>query len=256
MFMNDDKLPMVEVLVRLGLSAHEAKTYLALLESEGSSIRSLAERTGINRGTTYEALKRLVDQGLVSVQDSGKRERYAAESPERIYRIIRDKRKDLLLAQRASERMIPALLAQRARPKGRPLVRYYEDDSGVVAILRDVLQTCVRLDTPEYLVYSSRPLRRYLYRKFPQFTEQRTREGIWVRVIAIGEGGDPAALSDRKWLPGADDEGSSSYTIVYGSKVAIISIASDETPYGVVIEDEGNASMQRLLFEQLWASLD
>jgi hypothetical protein len=51
------------------------------------------------------------------------------------------------------------------------------------------------MDQPEYYAYSSRPLRQYLYRKFPHFTEQRIAEGIAVKVIAIGEGGDPASLA-------------------------------------------------------------
>lgn len=241
-----------EVLLQLGLSRIEAKTYLALLNLEAVSVRNVAEYTGINRGTTYEAIKTLLNWGLVSVRQAGKRQYYSAESPEKIYDIIRDKRKNLWQTLQDTKKVVPALLAQKARPQGRPLVRYYEDDEGIVAILRDVLQTCSNLPVAEYYVYSSRPLRQYLYRKFPKFTDRRVNEGIKVKVIAIGEGGDPAAASERKWLAEPDGGGISSYTIVYGNKVAHISISNDYTPYGVVIEDEGTASMQRLLFEQLW----
>lgn len=239
----------------LGLSESEAVIYLALLELEAVSIRKVAEKTGINRGTTYELIKQLVAKGLVSVRSSGKREYYSAESPEKIYDMIRDKRKDLLQLQKDAQKLVPTLLAEKARPAGKPLVRYYEDDEGVVAILRDVLQTCGQLDKPEYYVYSSRPLRQYIYRKFPNFTERRIREGIMVKVIAIGEGGDPAAVSERKWLPEPESSTISSYTLIYGNKVAHISISSDFTPYGVVIEDEGVAAMQRLLFERSWDSI-
>jgi len=252
--MNNDKTAVVHVLEQLGISSVAAKTYVALLELNSASIRKVAERSGINRGTTYEAIKGLVAQGLVSARRNGKREQYMAESPERILDIIRDRRKELLQMQRDSERLVPALLAQKASPQGGPLVKYYEDDEGVAAILRDVLQTCGRLGT-SYCVYSSQPVRHYLYRKLPEFTERRIREGIHVRVIAVGRGGDPAALSERKWLPESTDTGSSSYTIIYGYKVAVISISSGDVPYGVVIEDGGNASMQQLLFDQLWASL-
>lgn len=253
--MKNDQKVAAQLLAQLGLDEYEAATYLALLELEAVSIRKVAVHTGINRGTTYEIIKRLVNQGLVSVRTSGKREYYSAESPEKIYDIIRDKRKTLLQTQKLAGDIVPKLLAHAARPEGRPIVKYYEDDEGIVTILSDVLQTCSKLAHPEYYAYSSRPLRQYLYRKFPTFTQRRINEGISVKVIAIGSGGDPAAISERKWLAEPPGSNISSYTLIYGSKVAQISISKDFTPYGVVTEDPGTAAMQKLLFENLWQHL-
>lgn len=250
-----DKPTIQQVLKNLGFSEAEGETFWALMNLETVSIRKVAAASGINRGTTYEAIKSLVAAGLVTARKVGAREYFTAESPDKINDLIRDKRKDLLQVQQDAQKLIPELLARKARPKGRPLVKYYEDDEGVVTILRDVLQTCGQLDKPEYRVYSSRPLRQYLYRKFPQFTDRRVREGIAVKVIAVGEGGDPAEVSERKWLPEPAGGEISSYAIIYGDKVANISISSDFTPYGVVIEDAGAAAMQRLLFDKLWRSL-
>lgn len=253
--MKTDKITVQALLMELGFAPTDAETYWALLNLETVSIRKVADRSGINRGTTYEAIKRLIGAGLVNARQSGQREYFTAESPEKIYDLIRDKRKDLWETQRKAQQLIPELLARKARPLGKPLVRYYEDDEGVVAILKDVLQTCGQLQRPEYYVYSSRPLRQYLYRQFPEFTERRIREGIDVKVIAVGEGGDPAELSDRKWLAEPDEVDISSYTLIYDNKVASISISNDNTPYGVVVEDAGAAAMQRLLFERLWSIL-
>ena len=66
---------------------------------------------------------------------------------------------------------------------------------------------------------------------------------------------EPAAAAERKWLANPPTERISSYTLIYGNKMAVISISKDDTPYGVVIEDAGVANMQRLLFDQLWAYL-
>lgn len=255
MDMESDKNNARKLLAQLGLDNQEAITYLALLELEAVSIRKVAASTGINRGTTYEIIKRLIRQGLVSVRTRGKREYYSAEPPEKIYDIIRDQRKALLQTQKLASDVVPKLLAHTVRPEGRPVVKYYEDSEGIVTILSDVLQTCSKLSKPEYYAYSSRPLRQYLYKKFPTFTERRINENISVKVIAIGEGGDPAAISERKWLSEPPESDISSYMLIYGNKVAQISISKDLTPYGVVIEDAGTASMQRLLFENLWTSL-
>lgn len=250
----NDNMTIQRLLKELGFSPAEAETYWALLNLDRVSIRKVAEFSGINRGTTYDAIKKLVAAGLVNARRNGAREYYSAENPEKIYDFIRDRRKELLMTQAIAQEYIPQLLAKKAQPKGRPLVRYYEDDEGIVTILKDVLQTCARLETPEYYAYSSRQLRKYLYRKFPQFTERRVADGIAIKVIAIGKGGDIEHLSQRKWLPETDGE-SSSYTIIYGDKVANISISSDDTPYGVVIEDSGVSAMQRLVFDRLWQAL-
>jgi sugar-specific transcriptional regulator TrmB len=216
----------------------------------------VAAHTGINRGTTYEALKNLVNIGLVSVKQQGQREQYTAESPDKIFDIIRDKRRDLADASEAAKSIVPDLLARKANEQGRPLVRYYEGDAGIVTILKDVLQTCRDMKRPEYYAYSSQKVRQYLYRRYPQFTDRRIAEDIKVKVIAVGEGGDEAAKSERKWLPNPPQSGISSYTLIYGNKIATIAIATDDTPYGVVIEDAGAAAMQRLLFNQLWNTID
>jgi sugar-specific transcriptional regulator TrmB len=250
--MNDDNSEIEEILYSLGLSRPAATTYLALLGLESVSIRKVSQQTGINRGTTYELIKKLIAAGLVSVKKTGQREYFTSESPEKIYDIIRDKRKRLLEVSESAKAAIPSILARKVRPQGGPLVRYFEDDEGVVTILKDVLQTCRALDTPEYCAYSSRAVRQYLYRKFPNFTKRRIAEGIMVKVIGVGEGGETTEVSERKWLPESLQGSISSYTLIYGNKVALISISKDYTPYGVVIEDSGAASMQRLLFEQLW----
>lgn len=253
--MNDDKFTIQELLGELGFSEADGETYWALLNLDNVSIRKVSERSGVNRGTTYDALRRLVSAGLATTRRAGEREYYSAESPEKIYDLIRDKRKELWRVQQRAQKVIPEVLARKARPQGRPLVKYYEDDEGVVAILKDVLRTCGQLIQPVYYAYSSRPLRKYLYRKFPRFTERRVAEGIAVKVIAIGEGSDTEGLSERKWLSEPEAGETSSYTLIYGDRVAHIAISADETPYGVVIEDAGVAAMQRLLFEQLWATL-
>ncbi len=253
--MNDDKITIQKLLKDLGFREVEAETYWALLKLESVSVRKVAEVSGINRGTTYDAIKKLVQAGLVITRKIGAREYFTAESPEIIYDLIRERRKSLWRSQQEAQKVIPEIIARQARPEGKPIVKYFEDDEGVVTILRDVLQTVAKLDTPEYYVYSSRQLRQYIYRKFPKFTERRIEEGIYVKVIAVGEGGDRVDSSERKWLQNQTDEQLSSYTIIYGSKVAHISISKDFTPYGVVIDDSGIANMQRLLFDQLWSVL-
>ncbi len=251
--MNEYHNELIQIFKQLDVTEQELAIYTALLKNDNASMRHIAALTGINRGTAYELLKQLVVKGLLSTKRVGQRDYYTAESPEKILTLLQDKRKDLWHAQQKAKDIVPLMLADTVQPTGRPLVRYYEDDEGVVTILKDVLQTCRVLEHPEYAAYSSKPLRQYLYRKFPGFTEKRVQEGISVKVIAIGDGGEDAPQAERKWLKDTDD--GTSYMIVYGNKVAHISISEDLTPYGVVIEDDGVATMQRTLFMNIWHKL-
>jgi sugar-specific transcriptional regulator TrmB len=239
----------------LGLKDPEISTYLALLKNGPTSIRSLAASTGINRGTTYESLKRLAETGLVAYVRKGERHKYRAETPERIYDLIDDRRRILTQVETEAKNFVPSLLALGERRLGEPAVRFYEDDEGIVVILRDVLNTAASLKLKQYYAYSSRALRKYLYRRFPNFTRRRIAEQIFVKVIASGAGGDPDQLSERRWISDPGEEQLASYILIYGPKIALISVSPDDTPYGVVIEDPGAAAMQKLLFETLWSHL-
>ena len=53
-----------QILGKYGLSDKEVKVYLALLELGPSPVRKVAGKAGVNRGTTYDILKSLRDQGL------------------------------------------------------------------------------------------------------------------------------------------------------------------------------------------------
>ena len=239
----------------LGVDETGRTLYLALLEQGPSSIRNLATTTGINRGKVYESLKQLSSNGLVGIKKAGERRTFVAEKPERLIDLLEDKRHELSQAEETAEKLVPRLSATGKRHVGEPIMRFHEDDEGVVAILRDVLSTAGKLPEKEYYVFSSRPLRQYLYRKFPNFTRRRIKEGISVKVIAIGEGGESTDQAERKWIAEPVGEQLSCYTIIYGDKLAMISLSANRTPYGVVIDEPGVAAAQRLLFEQLWKSL-
>jgi sugar-specific transcriptional regulator TrmB len=243
------------LLHRLGLSRVESKIYLSLLKSGPTSIRQVAANTNVNRGSVYEAIKGLVNIGLISVRVVGSRSKYSAESPDKIMQLLQQKKTELTQAEETAAKLMPGLMAYAQSTADAPKVSFYEGDEGVANILRDVLNTTARLNEKGYYVYSSRSLRQYLYRRFPNFTAQRIKAGIFAKVIGVGTGGDPAELSERKVIQD-DYEASSSYNIIYGDKIAMVSVSQDLTPYGVVIEEPGVAAMQRLLFDKLWASIE
>lgn len=244
----------IEGFEKLGLSTRDSRVYVALLKNGVSSIRTISDLTNINRGSTYESLKNLITAGLVNYQQKNVNKKYFAEDPSKIFELIKHRREELDELEKATERAVPQL-NQLAAYMPYANIKFYEDHEGVAVILRDVLETVDKLKPKEYLAISSKPMRQYLYKKFPGFTRQRVAKDIFVRVIAIGAGGDDAAAAERKWLHTDSDVQPSSYTLIYGDKFAMISLNDSFNPYGIVIEDAGVAEMQRALFTQLWQTL-
>lgn len=239
----------------LGFSDREIGVYLALVQLGHGPIRDIALKAGYNRGSTYETLKALHRRGVVAYLPKGKRRLFSAEPPYKLLALAEEKRTRLeQTISRLSTEVIPDL--NQLQPAFNVAnVHYYEGDDGIEHVLRDILNTVASSEPRSYSVYSARPIRRYLYRPFPNYTKQRIRLGISVRVIAIGTGGEDAELSERKWLDAGEQRIASSYTAIYPPKCAMFSLAHDNYPTAVVINAQEIALSQQIVFDTLWRLL-
>lgn len=235
-----------------GLSDHEEKVYLHLLRNGSASIREIAGDTGVNRGSVYEALKSLTDKGLVSHSADAARRQFAAEDPA-AFRALVDEAEERADAMRTElAKALPDLAAMYGAERARPVIRIQEGHKGTKVILEDVLRTVAKEPDRTYRVYSAANIREYLYYNFASFSERRIKAKIKARVIAIGAGGEVRGLDERRWI--TSKKGAPAYVIIYGRKMAIISLAEGR-PHSVMIEDAGLAETQKLVFDSLWGKL-
>jgi sugar-specific transcriptional regulator TrmB len=248
-------LNLQSTLEKLGLSEKEIKIYLALFTTGPTAIRKIAEKARVNRGTTYELLKKLQAIGLVSYFHKGKRQHFVAESPEVIANIIARKKSELSEAESDFEKILPELSSLSQAQSDHPVIKFYENYSGVRTILEDVLSSTAKLKAKEYAAYSASSIRPYLYHKnsFPDFTQKRIAKKIHVATIAIGSGGSIHGNDERRWL--TKKEGAPSYTILYAGKIAMISVSTKGLPHGMIIEDQAMYETQLLTFKSLWKRL-
>ena len=244
-----------ETLETLGLDHKQTDIYIACLKLGPASIRDIAQEAGVNRGTTFEQLKILKSRGVINQVPKGKRKYFSPEPPDRLLILAEQKIKQIEAARETlSHDIVPDLTAL-AKDSAETLVRHYEGDEGIEFVLRDILHTMSGTPGAYYRVYSSRRIRKYLYRPFPNFTRQRVQRNINVRVIAIGPGGNDAPLSERKWIETADRNPSASYVAIYGSKCAMISLSKGDYPIAVGIESEGISQALNISFDALWGFL-
>ena len=241
-----------ETLQKLDLNDREIDIYLALLKLGPASIRDIARQSAINRGTTYELLKGLHNKGLVSYFPRGKRRFFCAEQPEHLLQIAEEKQHHLGEAiETLQSEIIPDLNLLKP-DQAATNVHYYEGDDGIEHVLRDILRTVEQSQSKIYSVYSSKLIRKYLYRPFPTYTRQRVQRNIRVQVIAIGEGGEEAPLAERKWIHADERNTAASYVAIYPPKCAMISLIQEDYPTAVVIESSAIALALKISFDTLW----
>lgn len=240
----------------LGLSVKEQQVYADLLRQGPSSVAQIALRTDINRGTTYDVIKSLLERGLVSQFDQGKKTFFAAANPETFHHLVSERQVN---AQALAEQVgdVVSQLQSMAQQGGaqKPVARYFSGAKAIRQILLEVLDDVSELPEKTYFVYSSASIARHLYEAIPDFTKRRIKAGIRVSVIALGNGGtNHEELAERRWL--TRETPAPTYTIIYGRKTAFISLDAQEQAQGVIIEDPNLADTQRLLFLALWKFLN
>lgn len=242
----------INILKRLGFSDKSAQAYITLLRIGPSSVRVLAENADLNRGSTYDALKWLQENGLVNFYHKDTKQFFVAENPEKLSKLIENNKQELTVTQKRLNEIIPEMKSLYDSGGETPVAKYYEGLKGLKHILEDVLDV-TEADDKMYRIYSAVDIREYLYESFKNFSEERIKRKIKVKVIALGKGGSLRGLDERKWLD--VDRKSQTYIIVYHGKTAYIALNAAKVPIGVVIENEGVAETQKIIFDQLWNAL-
>lgn len=234
----------------IGLEPRDMHIYETLYINEDSSLRTLASLTGLNRGTVYEVVKKLMGLGLITFHQTGQRRRYTAANPQVLTALIGDQHERLKQLESTASSYARLLEANR-REQSDFVANFYEGDEGIAVILRDVLQTLHDKDIHEYSVISSRLVSNFLYANFKGFSRKRIEQGIFVRVLADTLASTETELAERRQLP-VSAEHLNGYLIIYGDKTALISLAETNQLSGIIIHDKGIRNMQQLIFEQLW----
>ncbi|HYV33550.1 MAG TPA: helix-turn-helix domain-containing protein [Candidatus Limnocylindria bacterium] len=241
------------ILKNFGLSEKEIAVYLALIELGPSSVRDISAKSKVNRGTSYDILKSLMEIGVVSYYNKESKQYFIAEPPEKLLSAIDQKKEDLDEVRGHIEQSLPLIKTLFEKQGGKPSVKLYEGAKGIRQILEDVLQSAEK----EYYLYSSSTVqdRKNIYSDIPDFSKKRIAKNIKVKIISLGEGGQLAGLDERKQMPTGENDIKSTHEIIYAGKVAHISLDDKENPVGVVIQNEAIYQTQKLIFDQVWNKL-
>ncbi|MBU0597053.1 helix-turn-helix domain-containing protein [Patescibacteria group bacterium] len=123
----------------LGFTESEAQIYLTSLELGPSPVQAVAKEAGVSRVTAYSAIEALMNEGLMSTVEKGKKKLYAAEPPERLVSVANAKAKAIENTAKEVESSIGELkLIERGE---KPVVRVFEGPEALKTIMDDVVRS-------------------------------------------------------------------------------------------------------------------
>ncbi len=250
MLMTSDSNPQ-EGLKNLGFSEKEANVYIALLELGKGTVSEIAHKAGINRTTGYDILSTLANKGLVSISGKEPKQEYIAEPPDKIEEMLDHRLEQDRKYLGAARDLIPQLKSIH-NVSGRPKVRFYEGEEGLIQVYEDTLTSHETIRAYATIDDMHRALPNY----FPGYYKRRAEKGIVARGIipktpvAVERVAHNKEEAREAALIPADKYYFSPEINIYDNKVMI---ASWREKLGIIIESGEIADAMKKIFELAWA---
>ena len=229
-------------LEKLNYSVNESKVYLTLIKLGSSLAGKIAKEAELDRSSTYNALKALIQRGVVSTYHENKRTIYVPENPSKILNYYQEK-------EEIAKKIIPKLEQQFAFKKQNSAVKLFQGYKGLKTVFQEILDSTNKGET--YYVMGSEgyftkkmPYYAPIYRKRKELKQVKTK-------VLIREGRDKRKknkYSDYRKIP--SDVESPATINIYGDKIAIF--IWDEPPQVIVIENKNVNKTLENYFKFMW----
>ncbi len=223
---------------------------MAILEMGKGTVSEIARKANINRTTGYDILNGLVNEGLASISGKEPKQEYIAESPDKIRDILKNRVQKEQESLKVADGLIPQLKSIH-NVSGRPQVRFYEGEEGLIQVYEDTLTS----SEPIRAYATIEDMHRALPHYFPAYYKRRAAKGIIARGIIPRT---PAAIERVKHnkeelretaLVPTDKYYFSPEICIYDNKVMI---ASWREKLGIIIESAEIADAMKKIFEIAW----
>ena len=239
-------MPFIEELRAYGLSEKEAIVYTALLQIGPATANQTSEKADLVRTTTYDVLKTLREQGIVSVITKNKILHYEAAEPEKLIQILEEKKNS-----------VAGIIEQLKRLKNpsttnKPKFELYEGKEGIKTVYQNILEEGKSLQA----ISNTKKVTELLPHYVPNFIQQRSNKGISIQLLSEEtieaqqlQKKDRKEKRETRILEELKDIPISQY--IYGDNVAVIS-TNPSDPLGIIIRNKDYAKAQSQIFNIVW----
>lgn len=227
-------------LERAGLSRNEAKVYLTLLRHGSSKAGKLSKYSQLNRTTTYDVLKGLLDKGLISYVVRGKIKYFEIVNPKQLKEFIKEKELEVT-------RILPSLENLYKIPEEKHNVTLYYGYKGMRAIFENIIQEA----KINYVLDSEGKFTEKMPYFAKHFIRQLERKRIKIKhLVRKGRDVSPSKTTEVRYIK--KKVVSDAAFNIFNDKIAIL--IWTEPPEGVIIQNKAVADSLKEYFEILWTS--
>ncbi|PIN74528.1 hypothetical protein COV18_06520 [Candidatus Woesearchaeota archaeon CG10_big_fil_rev_8_21_14_0_10_37_12] len=228
-------------LEKLNYSVNESKVYLTLIKIGSALAGKIAKEAHLDRSSTYNALKGLIQRGVVSTIHENKRTIYVPENPKKILDYYQEK-------EEIAKKIIPALQEQFAFKKEKSNVKLFQGYKGLKTVFQDILDSNKKGET--YYVMGSEG---YFSKKMPYyapiFQKRKEQKNIKTQlIIRKGRQKKKTKNTEHKTIP-LNVESPATINI-YDNKIAIF--IWEEPPQAILIENQNVKKTFEDYFKFIW----
>ena len=246
-------------LERLGLSEKEAMVYLASIQLGPSPVQKISQKAKVNRATTYVIIESLMEMGLMSKYDEGKKTFFAPEKPERLVEYFKSRRRDIDGRLSRIKEMVPELDSLYNDLSDKPKVKYYEGVEGLKSVQNDFVDSMKEKDVIYTFLPYDESEKSVLKQRLKSVRRKRIAKKTKVKVIYTSKFGRQLEYEkDRKkelqehLFVDHKDYPFKGGMNIYGNKIFMIDYLGKLG--GIVIENKTLANLMKCLFEMIWNS--
>jgi HTH-type transcriptional regulator, sugar sensing transcriptional regulator len=239
-------------LQKIGLTEKESKVYLSVLELGEDSVQNIANKSKVNRATTYTILSSLVKKGLCSIYEKAGKTFYIANAPEFLTSLFELQKQEIEERKNSFEKLLPHLQTIHNRKGGKPTIKFFEGRQGLLKCMEEFLDGYEKSNEQVKMAYSKDLLDKLID---PidrlKFRDIRIKYKVKSKVLYNFKDGKLKDTSDGKRKKVSDKK----YPItadfaVYGDRVRIASMGKSVS--AVLITDKEVAKTLKTIFELAW----
>lgn len=232
----------------VGLSEHEAATYLALLAIGTGTVKEIAENAEIKRPTAYNSLANLNKNGLIATVPNEKHLIYTTNGPAALLSYAEEKRRRI-------KDLLPALEALHNQATDKPQIKFFEGKKGVGQFYSNEIMNHKEL----YFFASVQSFQQHpeipVLSELPHYTKMNIKEIItenkedleYARICL-----SKSKTHKIKVVPKSSPYTFKTDNILIPGKVGITSL--NKKLFAILIESQDVFDSYRTLFELAWAS--
>jgi len=224
-------------LERIGFSTNEAKAYLTLATNGSSKAGKISKQANLDRSSTYNALKTLIQKGIVSYVTIGKTRWFQISDPKNIITYL-DNKVD------TAKKVIPKIDELHKQTKRKEDVTLYKGTKGIKTVFEDILR-----HADENLMFGSEgQFGQTMPRYEKQFSNKMKKRGVRVKSIIRTNREIRNKDKTKRKIPSKTQ--SPVVTNIYKDKIAII--IWSETPEAILIQNKKASDAYRDYFTFMW----